>query len=426
MESNDSSYVFISHKCEDHPAAFEIVERLEEHGIRCWIDERDIPLGENWSNRLLQVLSRAAAVVWVKSPASATSEMVIKELGLALDHSQPVIPVEIATVTKEDLGYNWDDFVKLQQVRFDNPGWVGLVAKRILALEGFVPMPPPADGSEPKAPATPSSTPTRRSAPTDGRASHGGNEPFAVINSGGRIYQLDALNGLGESVIEEGDAFATGDTGFVAVSSDASVMATCTPAGQVQLWTLGATDAIEGPVLSDTFPNPQGGLRMLAVDRPLGQAVRVIASAGNSVYSLMQRVSGAWAALLLADGTESIVSSAVVKDDVLLLWASGVTSWASNRSKRPFSLPNVLGIDAAVGADGRYYLAGWGSGTDGSRLVEVVVEVDSGWERVHRASGERAGIVRVIPDIVRQRPGAAETSVAVEADDHSVALLAVA
>ena len=422
MDGNERSYVFITHKCLEHEATYTVIDELEARGFPCWIDKRDIGPGDDWSDEIHEKLDGAAAVIWIKSPLSAISDEVLKELKLATHKSKLIIPLVITEVAK--LQPRWDSIIFLQEIWFNDPAWADVVARRLLKLDGFV----PASVGTPEVESIPSPTGVphvkwEHQVPTSVLSSANQHDPFALIRSDGRTYQLDGLNGLSESLVEDGDVIMTGDLGVVAVSSDASVIATSDGAGEVELWALGAADAMRGPVLSAVLPAEAGSPRLLAVDRPLGQATRVIACGTDSAYSLMQRTGGEWTAMRLIDGDEPIVSGAVVKDDVLFVRANGSTVWASSRSKRPFSLPKIYGVDAAVGTDGRYYLAGWGSGRDGSSLVEVVVEVDSGWERIHRGPGGRAGIVRVIPDVVFQNPGAAQISLAVQDGERSVTIL---
>lgn len=420
MEAIQSTYVFVSHKSEDHPAALSIVERLEARGIRCWIDGRDIPLGNRWDHEIGEMLFNAAAIIWVKSPRSLIGDMVHDELSSAREHDQLIIPVEIEPVTYPgSAAWRWQHFDHLQAFRFDNPGWEDRVAERLFKLPAFAAT---AEGSGSKPSGIPDSTQHAAVIPT--LTSLEEHNPLAIIRSDGRTHQLDALNGLGETLIDRGDSFATGNMGDVAISPDASTIATSSDHGPIELWVLGAADSTRGPVLSTILPPEASDPRMLAVDRPLGQATRIIASANHAAYSIMQRLDGEWAAMKLIDGPERIVSGTTVGDDLLVVWAGGTTSWASGRSKRPFSLLKIRGIDAALGADGRYYLAAWGS-LDGSRQVEVVVEAANGWERLHRGPGLRVGIVRVLPDIVRQRPGAKETTIAVELEGGSVNTLAL-
>jgi hypothetical protein len=421
MKTEQSSYVFISHKCDEHDMAYRIVNELEGRGIRCWIDQRDIPGGVDWSDDIPEKLDDAAAVLWIKSPSSASSNEVLDELKLARRHSQRIIPLEVETVAEWQP--KWEHFTFLQVILFSDPTWADRV-REVLRLDGFVPELATGSVVESGLSNTPPSPRAPGSTAVDQMVSAREHDPFAIIVSAGLTYQLDALNGMGETLIEEDDSFTTGNLGMVTVSSDASVVATSTAGGEVQLWTLGAADGIPGPVLSTALPSTAAeASKLLAVDRPLGQAVRVLASGRSAAYSLMQRRNGEWTAMKLMDGDEAIVSGTVVKDDVLFVLASGSTVWASSRSKRPFSLPKINGVDAAVGIDGRCYLAAWGIGHDGSRLVEVVVEVDSGWERIYRGMGRRAGIVRVMPDVVRQKPGARQTSLVVESGEHKVAIL---
>jgi hypothetical protein len=422
MDAKGSPFVFVTHKCVEHALVYGVLNELESRGIRCWIDKRDIHVGTDWADEIQEHLYGAAAVLWIRTPLSTTSNEILKELKLASMHGQRIVPLEVDPAVK--LQPKWDAYSLLQTISFSDSTWADNVVRELLDLDAFAASPALAKRDASPAPVVVS--PTQSNAATKiASTTAAQHDAFAIVSNDDLTYQLDGLNGLGESLVQAGDPFVTADLGTVTVSSDGSVIATINSRSDIELWTLGSDEGIAGPALSADLPGEGGEPRLLAVDRPLGQVVRVIACRKNAAYSLMQRMDGAWTAMQLIDGDEPIVAGVVVKDDVLFVRASGDTVWASTRSKRPFSLPKIDGVDAALGTDGRYYLAGWGKGADGSSEVEVVVEAEAGWERVHRGPGGRAGIVRVLPDVVRQTPGATQTSLAVEQGERSVEILAL-
>lgn len=420
MSQNDISrapYAFISHSCADHEVVRQVVAELEQRHVPCWYDDEDLHSGSvHWRNDVSRALASATAVIWVKSADSISSPEVHDELNIARDDGTPIIPLEIEPGLILDR--DWSYFRGRQAHRLYEGGNVwDRVAHDVLLQKGFIT--PTASAS-----AALFSSPAVAEMPAPKASMYEGT-PFALIRSNGRLYQLDAVAGLSENRVEDGDAIATGDLGHVVLAADGSVFATLGDNGRVDLWTLGAADALPGPMLVEILPHSAEAPQLLAVDQPLGQAIRVVAACGATTYSVMQRADGTWQARAVLNSSDVVVAGAVIAGDILVVLAGGGTAWASDQTKRPFALRNVRGVDAAIGVDGRYFLVGWGASADGTEIAEVVVEESAGWERVHRAPGRRAGIVRTPWDIVRRAPGMPATGIAVEAPAGHVLIVNV-
>lgn len=90
------SDVFISYSREDRPHAAAIDQVLEAQGLSVWWD-RELPLGQAFSQVISDELDRARVVIVLWSPASVASNWVKDEAQAALDR-RTLMPVLIETV----------------------------------------------------------------------------------------------------------------------------------------------------------------------------------------------------------------------------------------------------------------------------------------------------------------------------------------
>jgi hypothetical protein len=96
MVSAAMSDVFISYSREDRPRAEALAHVLEAQGLSVWWD-RELPLGQSFSQVIATELERARAVLVLWSPASAASNWVKDEAQAAVDRGT-LIPVLIEAV----------------------------------------------------------------------------------------------------------------------------------------------------------------------------------------------------------------------------------------------------------------------------------------------------------------------------------------
>ena len=94
MTSN-SPDVFISYSVKDRDVAHTFVAEMERHGISCWIAPRNIPEGAQWAEAIDQAIAQARVFVVIVSESSVASKQVPKEITLAVNHCDCLIPVRI-------------------------------------------------------------------------------------------------------------------------------------------------------------------------------------------------------------------------------------------------------------------------------------------------------------------------------------------
>jgi hypothetical protein len=90
--------VFISYSQPDRECAFDIVARLEDHGIPCWIAPRDIAPSADWASEIMDAISSAHTMILVFSGSSNQSPQVRREVERAVHKQLSVLPFRIEDV----------------------------------------------------------------------------------------------------------------------------------------------------------------------------------------------------------------------------------------------------------------------------------------------------------------------------------------
>ena len=94
--------VFISYSRADARQAMLIRSVLEENGISCWIDDRDIPPGTDYTRQIPQGMDQAKIFLLMLSARSQRSEWVERELKYAASRGMFIIPYMLEDVALEN------------------------------------------------------------------------------------------------------------------------------------------------------------------------------------------------------------------------------------------------------------------------------------------------------------------------------------
>jgi TIR domain-containing protein len=95
--------VFISHALRDKGTVFAICKRLESAQIRCWIAERDISTGEDWTEATRNAIASSRVMVLVLSENANAAPHLEREIAHAFYSKRPILPVRITdTPPKRD------------------------------------------------------------------------------------------------------------------------------------------------------------------------------------------------------------------------------------------------------------------------------------------------------------------------------------
>ena len=86
--AEDSPQIFISYSHRDIDTAFarQLRDRLHSMGYRVWMDERSIPIGDTWDERIEEGLRNSDAAVGIITPSSIASKNVRNEWVFAQEH----------------------------------------------------------------------------------------------------------------------------------------------------------------------------------------------------------------------------------------------------------------------------------------------------------------------------------------------------
>lgn len=87
--------LFVSYSTRDLAAVTAIVTQLEARGLNCWYAARDIPPAAIFAKAIADAIGRSAGCLAVISPASLSSDAVLRELELASNAGKPTYPLRL-------------------------------------------------------------------------------------------------------------------------------------------------------------------------------------------------------------------------------------------------------------------------------------------------------------------------------------------
>jgi hypothetical protein len=90
--------LFISYSQPDQACAYELVERLESAGFKCWIAPRDIAPSADWAAEIIDAISGAQVMILVFSASSNESPQVRREVERAVHKNLSILPFRIEEV----------------------------------------------------------------------------------------------------------------------------------------------------------------------------------------------------------------------------------------------------------------------------------------------------------------------------------------
>lgn len=78
--------VFISHNHADKPFARKITQDLSNHGIKCWIDEAEMKIGDSLIQKIREGIDTVEYFMIILSPNSINAPWVVNELDVAMNY----------------------------------------------------------------------------------------------------------------------------------------------------------------------------------------------------------------------------------------------------------------------------------------------------------------------------------------------------
>lgn len=91
----NKSDVFISYSHYDNEIARRVSNFLEYSGFRCWLDQRDIRVGEDWAKTITNAIRTSTVVIAILSEHYNNSPSRENEIELAERWKKPIIPIKI-------------------------------------------------------------------------------------------------------------------------------------------------------------------------------------------------------------------------------------------------------------------------------------------------------------------------------------------
>jgi len=121
-EKDDKNFVFISHSSKDRMIPNNrietVVKELEKRNIKCWISNKNIKAGQNYSGVLAKAIENCSIFMVFLSDASAQSKEVGREMTLATSNGKEIIPVQIEDVDVMGKYSEWKYWLSTSQIKF--------------------------------------------------------------------------------------------------------------------------------------------------------------------------------------------------------------------------------------------------------------------------------------------------------------------
>ena len=95
--------LFISYSSSKKDWVHQFVDQLTKAGLRVWIDEREIALGDSLTDKLAEGMQASDYLILVVSPDSLPSTWFNFELGASLGSGKKVIPIVDKDICLVDL-----------------------------------------------------------------------------------------------------------------------------------------------------------------------------------------------------------------------------------------------------------------------------------------------------------------------------------
>ena len=92
-------YIFVSYTSRDRERVLQIVDQLQQAGVRSWLDQRSIAGATIYGNEIVEGIKHCAALVIMCTPAALQSRNVRQEIQLAWKYERPYLPLLLEDVT---------------------------------------------------------------------------------------------------------------------------------------------------------------------------------------------------------------------------------------------------------------------------------------------------------------------------------------
>ena len=129
----EAPYVFISYASADRERVLPIVDRLEQAGVKTWIDREGIHGGANYAQVINDAIQGSVALLLFTSPASLASRNVKQELALGWRYEKSYLPLLLEPVTiPGELAYWLEGSQWIEVLDRPERDWLGDVANALM------------------------------------------------------------------------------------------------------------------------------------------------------------------------------------------------------------------------------------------------------------------------------------------------------
>lgn len=165
LHETRSHQVFISYAHEDSEAAGAVCAAIEAQGLRCWIAPRDVSPGSEWSEAIVEAISRCRVMVVLLTRHSNASPDVRREVQHAFHTDTTVIPFRTEPIEPNPgLSYYLAPLHWLDAFNQPLDSSLRSLTGRIQSAVGAIPLPTPP--TPPRAAAPPAPPPAAAKPPT--------------------------------------------------------------------------------------------------------------------------------------------------------------------------------------------------------------------------------------------------------------------
>lgn len=103
-------HIFISYSHEDNDYVIALKQKLQDEGFLVWLDQHNIPFGNQWPPEIEDAIKKCDAFIVVMSKAALRSPIIAGEISYALDKGKKIFP----------LLYNGEPFLILRGIQYEN------------------------------------------------------------------------------------------------------------------------------------------------------------------------------------------------------------------------------------------------------------------------------------------------------------------
>ena len=94
--SDMNDYYFVSYSTKDSKVAHQMVEYLEEKGVKCWIAPENIAAGHDYTDCIDGAIKNSKGIILLYSKYSVMSEWVKKEIARGVSYHKKIVPYKIS------------------------------------------------------------------------------------------------------------------------------------------------------------------------------------------------------------------------------------------------------------------------------------------------------------------------------------------